>query len=280
MFTTERISKNHRRFRDGLEIENRYKGGGGGAPSTTTTVQKSDPWGGQQPYLTDVFSKAKSESNRPMQFYPYQTVANFSPEQTMAHSLITGRALGGSPVTGSAQDEALKTLSGEYLTPQSNPYLSFYAKEAMEQALPSWDNTAVSAGRYGGGAWALGREKLQSDILSKLYGGAYEGERARQMSALGQAIPLADEDYKDYARLATIGEEKQAMQQALIDEARKRWDFSQMEPWQRLQQYSNLIQGHYGGTTTAQTPYFRPSTSSTLLGTGLVGAGMLSELLK
>lgn len=69
--------------------------GGGGSQTTT---QKSTPWEGQQPYLRDLFRQAQGQFNQgPLQYYPGQTVAPFSPQTMMGMDLMTQRALGGSP---------------------------------------------------------------------------------------------------------------------------------------------------------------------------------------
>ena len=71
------------------------KGSGGGGQSTT--IQKSDPWSGVQPYLTDYFQKGQTATNNPYNFYNGTTTAGFSPEQQAGMNLNTQRALSGSP---------------------------------------------------------------------------------------------------------------------------------------------------------------------------------------
>ena len=243
--------------------------GGGG---TTTTQTKSDPWSGQQGYLSDIYSKAAEQYKTPMSYYPESTVAGFSPEQQLSQGLTFQRSTQGSPLVGAAQAENLKTVQGDYLNPDSNPYLGYYTQKAFEQSLPSWDTSAVKAGRYGGGAWALGKENLQSDITQKIYGGAYDTERARQQAAVSQAIPLANQDYYDIGQLTALGEEKQAMQQAQINDAKARYDYAQMEPWQRLQLYNNMVQGNVGSSTTGTTQMPGTSRTAGLLGGAATGA--------
>jgi len=66
------------------------KGGGGG----TNTVQKADPWAGQQPYLTDLFSQAQQLYQQgPQQFYPGRTYAEASPTVYQAENLQRQAAL-------------------------------------------------------------------------------------------------------------------------------------------------------------------------------------------
>ena len=80
---------------------------------------------------------------------------------------------------------------------------------------------------------------------------AYQQESARMMQALGMAPELARADYDDYAQLAAVGAERQAMEQALIDAEREKFEWEQRQPWEQLGMYSDMIQGNYGGTATS-----------------------------
>lgn len=261
--------------------------------STTTGTTQVEPWGPQQPYLQGGFRRAEALSHIPLEYYGGPQVAGFTPEQTQAQELATGRALAGSPLLRGAQTKAGQistgsmlgrtpdlqyiedTLSGKYLTPESNPYLDYYTERAFEETLPQWDTTATEAGRFGSDVWALGKGRTMADIQSSIYGGAYETERDRQatmeqyatglgeaayqseadrmMQAIGMAPQLAREDYFDMAQLASVGAEKQALKQAEIDAAKQKFEFEQMEPWQRVGNYMNIVTGDLGGTTTAES---------------------------
>ena len=83
---------------------------------TVTTTQKSDPWSGQQPYLTDLYRTAQGIfGGQGPQYYPGQTVSPFSAQQDMAMQLIQGRALAGSPLNDAAQNQGQFTMGGGYL---------------------------------------------------------------------------------------------------------------------------------------------------------------------
>ncbi len=180
------------------------------------------------------------------------------------------------------------TISGQYLNPQTNPWLSktfeMSAKDVTDKyqqgIFPQIKSAAMGTGAYGGSRQGVAEgiasgkfaEEL-SDLATKIYGPAYEAERQRQEAAYGMergfqegaygaergyqqaamqfAPTLAEADYADISKMAAVGEEQQSMQQALIDDAIKRWEFSQLEPWQRLGMYSNLITGDVGGITTS-----------------------------
>src|SRR3990167_11416611 len=80
---------------------------------TVTTTQKSDPWSGQQPYLTDLYRTAQGIfGGQGPQYYPGQTVSPFSAQQDMALQLIQGRALAGSPLHDAAQNQGQSRRGG------------------------------------------------------------------------------------------------------------------------------------------------------------------------
>ena len=138
---------------------------GGGSPQpagNTTTTQTTNPWPGQQPFLSDFFQQAQNlydggplsfnPANAP-QYYPGQTVAQFMPQQTQA--LNTATNLAQNDPTGNAATAA----SGAYLSGAmtganpENAMLSPYTSGAMvgsnpENALlsPFLNGSLMSAG--------------------------------------------------------------------------------------------------------------------------------------
>jgi len=138
---------------------------GGGSPQpagNTTTTQTTNPWPGQQPFLSDFFQQAQNlydggplsfnPANAP-QYYPGQTVAQFTPQQTLA--LNTATNLAQNDPTGNAATAA----SGAYLSGAmtganpENAMLSPYTSGAMvgsnpENALlsPFLNGSLMSAG--------------------------------------------------------------------------------------------------------------------------------------
>jgi len=233
------------------------KGGG-----TSTTTSEVPDW--QKPYLQDIYGMASGQVGTPVQYYPGETVSGFTPEQQAAQQATTFRSLEGSPLLGSAQQENLKTTGGQYLDPNTNPWLAKTYEQAARDVTktfgtvtaPMITKEAGAAGAWGGaregvakGTALSGFSQNLADLATKIYAPAYETERGRQQAAVAQAPALAEADYSDISKLAAVGQEKQAMEQARIDAAMKEWEFSQMEPWQRLGMYSNLITGDAGGTT-------------------------------
>lgn len=202
-------------------------GGGGGG---TTTVQKADPWSGQQPYLTDVFTQANqmyhSGAMAP-DYYAGNTVAPQSQWTQQANQMQADRALNGSASIGNAQTSmdnivsggalagntglnALEQLAGmdinagntgltalEQMTSAVNPYSSALLNDAVGQATAQIDSGFSGAGRYGSGAHENARADAIGDLTSSFYSDAYD----KQMQAANAA---------SNAYLGGIGQQTQA----------------------------------------------------------------------
>jgi len=226
-------------------------GGGSGGGGTQTTVQKSDPWAGQQGFLTDIFTRGQQQSYVPQTFFPGQTYAGLSPETEQSLQMQADRARAGSPLTAAAQGELTKTLSGDYLDPSQNPAFQKAAGDIQSRVAGMYS----AAGRYGSGAMANQAREALSDLAAQTYG----DERQRMVQGMLFAPTLANQDYTDAAKLAEVGGVREDLAQQGINEAMQRYNFNQMEPWQRLGLYNNLVQGNYGGQTESTTTLPRRS---------------------
>jgi len=226
-----------------------FKSGGG---STTTTTQSAEPWSVQQPFLEEGFKAAESGVlDRPQEYFPGSTVVPFAPETTAALGVQTNRAMQGSPLLGGAQDYTSNVLSGQYLDPSSNPFMSGVSDAVLSQVQPQVASSFANAGRTGGSplaAEALGRG-VSRGMAPYLFG-EYGRERGAMESAAGRAQGLAEADYGDIDRLARVGAAQEGKAGEYLQDQISRHNFGQAEPYNRLSQYMGLIQGNYGGTST------------------------------
>lgn len=102
------------------------------------------------------------------------------------------------------------TAQGQFVNPESNPYLDAYYDRAtqnvqrtfQESLSPGLDAQYSMSGRLGSGSYANARDTLEDqygqqlgDIATGIYGGAYDQERQRQMSAAGQLGGMFNQDY-------------------------------------------------------------------------------------
>jgi hypothetical protein len=164
------------------------------------------------------------------------------------------QALNPNSLTNQAQGQLRSTIAGNYLTPDSNPYLKASVQDALGLAGSSF------ASQYGGQAGSnLGNSGYQEglartlgNVATNAYSSAYGQERQNQLNSLQMAPSL---DYANINQLAQAGQ----------------------YPWQQLQNYQQGISGNYGGQSTQ--PYFT-NPFSTALGAGLAGGTLYSMFNK
>jgi hypothetical protein len=110
------------------------------------------------------------------------------------------------PLYGASDDELAKTVSGAYLSPDSNPYLSKTADIISGKIGRAVDSRFESTGRYGSGAH---QDVLGTDIgnaLTQLYGTNYASERGRQLStAAGMPAYLSGETTAKFSPFTNFG---------------------------------------------------------------------------
>lgn len=105
---------------------------------------------------------------------------------------------------------------------------------------------------------------------------AYNAALGQQLSGAGTAQNLYNQRYTDAQWLSEIGANQENYNQALIDAAIDRWNYDQQRPLTALSNYNQLIQGTYGGTTTATG---KGGYSGSALGSALGGAAAGASLL-
>lgn len=282
------------------------KGGGGGS---TTTVQKADPWSGQQPYLSDVFSESQNFYNAGAlapNYYEGNTVADQSQWTQQANQMQADRALGGSASIDNAQTSIDNIVSGGALagntglnalnsmTTAVNPYSSALLGDAVGQATAQIDSGFAGAGRYGSGAHENARADAIGDLTSQFYANAYDQQMNaanaagslynqgvdQQITGAGVSQDLANQAYKDAEALSQAGANMDAFNQANIDAAIDRYNYTAQQPLTALSNYNQLIQGTYGGTTTnTGKQNYSPNALGTAVGVGATGLGIMDSML-
>jgi len=246
-----------------------------GSQGTTTTTQVSNPWSGQQPYLTAGYQQAATNLANPPQYYPGTQVAPFNQTQNQALGAQTLRAQQGSPVMQAADQQQTATLNGQYLS-NGNPYQDPVFQNIASQVIPTVGAQFNSGGRYGSGAQTSADTTALVNAYAPYAFSNYQNERGLQQQAAGLAPTLANQDYTDIAALQSAGNTIQGQQQQDINAAMQKWAYNQNLPNQQLATYDQAIAGAPGGTTTSQQPYYNPSPLSQILGGLTAGAGLFS----
>ena len=78
-------------------------------------------------------------------------------------------------------------------------------------------------------------------------------------------------DFNDIARLQQVGQEKESLEMAKLQDAIARYDYSQQQPYLKLNQYLGSLGAAVPSTTVSTQPIFR-NTGAGLLGGAMTGA--------
>ena len=240
-----------------------YGGGsGGGGSQSSTTKNELDPT--VRPYVEYGLSEAKNlyQTTTP-EYFPTQTYVSPSAQTQSALQAAQQRALAGSPLTASAQQQQLGTVQGQYLN-AGNPYLmnalaapTAAATQAYNDAIRQAQSTASMAGRYGSNTSADIQNRAAQTLATTLtnkYGDLayqnYGAERARQEAAALQAPQLAQSDYQDINQLMNVGQIAEDYQQKALEDQIARYEFEQNKPYTKLQAYLGAAYGAPVGQVT------------------------------
>lgn len=220
-----------------------------------------------EPYVKTGLAGAANlyESGGP-EFYPDATYVPFANQTERGLQMLETQ---GTPSQTTNLGTLLdNTLSGNFLSPTTNPYLSqTYQQAAGEltdtftnQVLPALSAQFGSAGGSGSqiqGQIATNAAGKLADSLAKLqtnlYGQNFQQERARQMQA-GQMLPmytqLARQPIMDQLQVGSAVEGK--AQEILADEI-NRFNYYQTRPEINLQNYLRNISGSFPTQQTIPT---------------------------
>lgn len=281
---------------------------------STQTVTKSDPWSGQQGYLSNVFQGAQDVYNQ-QAANPAASVAGFTPMQQQAMGMTQGVANGtnignAASVNNAAGNYTANLLNGNYLNSNpgsaafnkfasgdmmNNPYMTGMANAAADSITRAYQNATApqtasafaGSGRYGSGAYQNAVSQNQQDLatqlgnsMNNLYGGMYQNNMQnmlqgaqglstnyntaaqQQLAGAANAPNIVNSVNGAVSNLYNMGGNQQALNQAQIS-----------APWQQLNNFSNLIQGQYGGSSTTTQPYYQNRIAGGM-GGALAGAAL------
>lgn len=164
--------------------------------SNSTQTATNDPYAETKPYITDYLSSANNVFNNTPQISAL--------EQSGYDSLARSSA-GNEASLSAAQQANDATISGKYLTADTNPYLADIAKRVGASALQTVNSTFGGKGRTGSGLHALYAGQGVGNALTDLYGQEYGRERQLQSHAIDAATGLASGQTANSATLVNGG---------------------------------------------------------------------------
>lgn len=285
---------------------NGFNGGAGILPGTTPTPSSNAasnyniPASALSPLnnnpVTGTGSVNPNSSYAPL-YYPGQTYAGETTGQAsgLASNIAAGAAGGSmSQIAGNAMSADNQLMNATNLA--NNPYIAAAAQGAiipiyqnlMQTVLPQDNSAAIAQGAYGGARNGL--ENAQSindanlaalDTTSSMYNSAYNSGLQAQAQGVAQSPYIAALQLAPGQAQLAAGTAQQALNQNIINDAITRYNYNQNLPLAKLQQYMQLIQGNYGGTSATSTPYFKNSAGSAIggaLGGAATGATLGSAI--
>tara|TARA_Y100000592_G_scaffold99470_1_gene175639 strand:+ start:441 stop:1256 length:816 start_codon:yes stop_codon:yes gene_type:complete len=250
----------------------------GSNPRNVTTTTANEPSEFIRPFLTQAidYSQDLFESDLP-NFFPNATYTGFAPETETALDLATARATAGSPLLNLSQVEANKILSGDYLSPTSNPFTQNLFNQMAGDVTSQVQSQFSRAGRLGSAANQEVLTRQLGELANQVYSDQFNRERDNMVNVMNTAPTLAQADYQDIERLASVGAEKEALEQAKLQDAIARFDFEQSKPFIKLNEYLGALGANVPTTTVETSPVFRDRAGGLLGGAG-AGINIASQL--
>jgi len=254
---------------------------GGGGSGNSTNVSKVEPPDAVKPYLNPFMQQASAVAGQPYQAYGGQRIAGFSPEQEAGMQLTSARALQGAPDINATRSNLYETMSGAYLSPDSNPYMKQMADTALDQVQGRVNSTMRGTGGYGGSAHTETLARSLGDTAANMYGTNYANERTNQMRGMAFAPQMQNIDYQDMQALTGVGDARQALNQGVLNQGYENFLDAKNYPYQQLDVMGNAIRSTMGagGTTTSTGPNpYQSSPVASALGGAATGYGLSSML--
>jgi len=285
-------------------------------PETLTSTSTTAPWATQAPYLTQGFQAAQNLylqpqgtgfaprpqtwfndprfATNPLGQYASSTVANLTPETGQQVQNIMN--LANQPnILNPAERYARQAMSGQYLSPESNPYLADMVTAASQAArdqfltqnIPGLSSKFGLAGRTGSPGMANAFNQLSAgygrgiaNIATKMYGTAYENERERQQEMARFAPDLLQARAEMYGTALDAQDILNEQRQRELTDRVNQYKFEQRAPSEALDRFLRSVSGQFGSQSTGTEQVFKPEAWTQAAGgllalqqAGLLGGG-------
>ena len=250
----------------------------GSNPTNVTTTTSAEPSEFIKPYYTEAIDSAQDlyQSALP-NFFPNNTYVSTPAETQAALALATNRATAGNPLLNQSQTEAGNILSGNYLSPTTNPYAKALYDQMAGDVTAGVQSQFSKYGRLGSSANQETLAKSLGNLANQVYGDQYNRERQNMVGATQLAPQLGEMDYNDITRLAQVGDTRESIEQTKLQDAMARFDYEQQKPYIKLNQYLGALGANVPMNTIQTQPVFR-NTGAGLLGGALTGANIAGQI--
>lgn len=202
--------------------------------SKSSGTSDYDPYAPTIPYLNQYLTDTKALYGG--------GAPQISPYEQAGYDRLASTVNAGATALDPAIAENNKTLSGDYLNPDTNPYIKDIASRMAGEAGAVSNASFGGAGRTGSGLNQYYTSKGAADAAGDVYNTNYQNERGRMSSAVGMAPGLEAGRYLGPQALISAGQNISA------------------RPFDINQQYGGILSqiaqlGQQGKTTGEQTNY-------------------------
>lgn len=215
-------------------------------PSKTET--KNEPWAPAQPSWLKLISEGNAAYDATSKT-PFEGDYYAGPSDAFRTDLASSR------------DLARRTQAGDFLSPESNPFLAGAINAAInpvkrtlqESILPGIDDAAISSGAYGGARQGVEQNKAlvnfdeaATDATSRISYDNYLRERQNQQGATNTLLGL--------------GTTEQNWAQGQLASDYQKYQDTQTAPWNGLDKLLQILAGTSGFSTQTTTKSSNPLT--------------------
>lgn len=293
-----------------------FNGGGtfgsrapGNNRSSSISSGGGDASGGSVRSMGDIFSNISGGGdinfggNTPEGFNPYQFMPSFSnfqrpsspvagltPEEEFLRQYAMGQLTGAQPGQDLAFNELFNTVSGDYLSPESNPFLGqqinalgALTSDRMNQNINQILDRAGVSGALGGSRAALMQGEMAGDVtndfnktISDMLSQNYQTERGRQLGAIPGLLTTEQAPIAQIIQAMGLAGVPREMEQRNIDANMAEWGRMQNERLLPIQTAQSILGQRMGQTVPIVQPQGSPLSglASLLQGGGALMGGL------
>jgi len=223
-------------------------GGGSSGGGSSTSVTSSELPPELRPLASAYTNKAIGLSDKPYQPYTGQRYADLNGVQQIGLGMTTNRALNGSQTMNNAESNLNQMMSGG-----QNPYLDGMVNQAMDKTRGQINNQ-FSGSNYGTTAHQGTLTEGLGNVATQMYGGAYDNDQNRRLSAIGQAPTFGNAAYNDASQLMNAGQVMQDQTQQNLDFGYQQFSEAQNQPYKNLAAMAGVFQTPgFGGSQKTET---------------------------
>lgn len=219
-------------------------GGGGGGGSTTTQEIPAE----LKPLAKRYTSEAIGIADKGYVPYGGERYADLDPLQMQGVQGIADRAQQGSAYTDASRQALTDTASGQFLNPDSNPYLRGMVDRAQDDVMTRVNMMDRGSGSYGNSGIQQAATRELADVTNDIYGQNYMNERQNMMQAGMYSPQFAQADYMDANQMLNAGQILQDQEQQGMDFQYQQFEDEQNLPYKNLAAMSGVFgSGNMGG---------------------------------